>query len=300
MTNINLSTLDGLLLLEKLTHYIQGHADTTKPYRMSNPVAISQELQRGENCKLLSLNTAMGQVAGQHSVFFPPLYKGKRSAGPSLREIAKSHGSKVGEMYSVQSLVETCKDAGFESRIYEPINEDAYIEQLISLVNSNHTPIVFFDLDLSWSSRYGFPEIGTGENEHAAVVVGYYKTKWDETRFIVTHWDEYFDFDATELALSACYSLKEKREPETFVKVRDSDGITQWVLKGKPLWSGDTLLASAGERHATEISDAENPLRGKILVVTQPCTHEDSKKIGEDWDMCDDFLSQSEGKHSAP
>ena len=98
-------------------------------------------------------------------------------------------------MYSVQSLVETCKDAGFESRIYEPINEDAYIEQLISLVNSNHTPIVFFDLDLSWSSRYGFPEIGTGENEHAAVVVGYYKTKWDETRFIVTHWDEYFDFD---------------------------------------------------------------------------------------------------------
>lgn len=287
MTHINLSDLDGVLLLEKLTHYMQEHADISKPYRMTNPVAISQELQRGETCKLLSLSTAMGQVAGHHGVFFPPLYKGKRSAGPSLREIAKGHGSKVGEMYSVQSLVETCKDAGFESRIYEPTNEDQYIEQLISSVNDNHTPIVFFDMNSSWSLRYGLPQIGTGENEHAAVVVGYYKTEWDETRFIVTHSNKYFDFDAKELALSACYSLTEMREAETFVKVRSQEGITQWILKEKSLRLGETLVATAGERRVTETSGAEDSLQSKILVVTKPRILEDSETSEVEWDMCD-------------
>ncbi len=172
-------------------------------------------------------------------------------------------------MYSIESLIKTCNSAGYEAETYAPYNEDEYILQLQNLIDKNLAPMVFFDLDLTPMDRYGFPRIGDGENEHAAVVVGYYKNEYDETRFVVNHWGEYFDFDGMEPALSACHSLVEKRKVETFCKVMTAHGEKAWVLKTKAHQFG-IPLEDVAEQTALPMQDTHTPLKGKILVVTEP------------------------------
>ncbi|WP_035892229.1 hypothetical protein, partial [Legionella oakridgensis] len=132
------------------------------------------------------------------------------------------------------------------------------------VVDKNLAPVVFYDLDRTPGERYGFPRIGDGSNEHGATVVAYYKTESDETRFIVTMWGRYYDFDGMELALSACHSLVERRTPETFVKRMDT-------LVGKTCWMlNEGKFSPAYLRTAPEMKPSDTPLKGKIVVITGP------------------------------
>ena len=265
--NIELDALPGESLLHKLLHYFRLHADIGKGFHITRPdVLLPYQSQRGESCKLSALAHAIGYIASVAKIPCLPLYK-DRTYPRSLREIAKKHGSKVGEMYSLESLVATCHSSGFAAEISTPYNEDDYILALQTFIDRNLAPLVFFDLDLTEGDRQGFPYIGDGRNEHAAVAVAYYKNEYDETRFIVSHWEQYYDFDGMELARSACYSLVDKREVETFCKVVTSDEETAWVLKDK-VRASDKVLEGVPERTASPMRDTDTPLKGKILAVS--------------------------------
>lgn len=269
MPSIDLSSLTGTDLTEKLLTYVRDFADIEKKFHLITPVPLPGVPQRGETCKLKALAIAIeyaAQKAGRLTSI--PLYK-SRSQSISLRQLAKMHGSAVGEMYSLETLIATCHDAGFIAESYAPYNEDDYISQLEELLDKHLTPMIFFDINLTPGEREGFPQIAEGSNEHAAMVVGYYKNKYDETHFIVTFWNNYYDFDGMELALSACYSLAKKRKPETFCKVRDDSGITSWHLP-ENIHKHGRLLEYTPMRTASPQKDSDTPLKGKILVVTSP------------------------------
>ncbi len=152
-----------------------------------------------------------------------------------------------------------CRTAGFKAEAYAPNHEEDYIKTLITLVDDNQAPIVFFDLDKSWD----------GQNEHAAVVVGYYHNQSGETHFIITQFGLYYDFNGMELARSSLYSLKEQREAETFTKVWNaSNSATEWRLFPQKSISG--MVLPVPERTAKPKAESETALRGKIMVVTGP------------------------------
>jgi hypothetical protein len=265
MEDLDLATLPGDYILHKLLNYIKLHGDVKKGFRIVSPEVLPDPSQRGETCKLAALSHAIEQAAQKSKSPYVKLYKDKTHP-ISLRRLAKEHGSIVGEMYSLGSLFKTCVSAGYKPESYGPANEDEYIEKLIQLVNERLAPVVFFDVTLG-GERSGFPRIGDGTNEHAAVVMAYYKTAWDETRFIVTHWGRVYDFDGMELALSS-FSLVKRREVETFLKVTTMDGKSAWFLKNKAHMYG-TVQTDIPERTATAMTDTDMPLRGKILVVTE-------------------------------
>ncbi|WP_133128115.1 hypothetical protein [Legionella nagasakiensis] len=264
MGPIDFDTLPGQSVLHKLLHYFKACADLKKGFHIIVPEVLPAETQRGETCKLKALADSMQHAAYKAHATRPPLYKDRRYVGPSLRQLAKIHGSAVGEVYSLEMLLAICHDAGFSATTYAPFNEDEYILQVSQLVDKNLAPVVFYDLDKTPGERYGFPRIGDGSNEHGATVVAYYKTQYDETRFIVTMWGRYYDFDGMELALSACHSLVERRTPETFVKCMDTlMGKTCWILN-------KNRFHPAYLRTAHEMKPSDTPLKGKILVVTGP------------------------------
>ena len=267
-SEINLSILSGKSVLHKLLNYYTKHADLKKKFHVITPEVIPAETQRGENCKLKALADAISHTALKSKSKRFPLYKASKYSS-SLRELAKKNGSVVGEVYSIEMLRKTCSDAGFESEVYSPGNTDDYVRTLEELVNANQAPMVFFDMDLG-KERYGLPYIGDGNNEHASVVVGYYKNELDETHFIVTQWGRYYDFDGMELALSACHSLKDKRTEETFSKYYDT-GLhnTQW-LKKNPAPERFIKLESFPARTAAPMKDTDTPLKGNIMTVTRP------------------------------
>lgn len=271
MSFINLDHLEGNTLLKKLLHYIKPRADLKKkkPFYLVVPEAIPAESQRGETCKLKVLADAMYHTSSKTQTSCPPLYKNKNSnVFYSIRQLAKASGSAVGEIYSLNQLVSICEYADFEATTYAPYNEDDYIKQICGLVEKNLAPMVFFDVDLTSGERYGCPSIGEGKNEHAALVVGYYKNQQDEVRFLVCQWDSYYDFDGMELALSTMNSLKENREPETFKKVKDLEGSTLWVLDSKISAYPEVLPVFA--RKAKPKPADEQSLKGKIMVVLGP------------------------------
>lgn len=259
------ASLGKSVLPELLMHFREVGASLERGYRIVSPEVLGIAHQRGENCKLTALSEVLVHAAHKAKRPCLPLYKdGKNPV--SLRELAKRHGSVVGEMYSVQSLVETAKDAGFLLSVYSYTNEDEYIQCLMRLVDRNLPPMVFFDMEKS-DDRYGLPYIGDGSNEHAAVVVGYYKNCFDDPHFIVTFWNEFFDIDGMELALSACHSLAERRKPETFKKVI-LEGESCWVLRDDEIDSDHIILAGIPERSAPEVKTFDEPLKGKIMAVT--------------------------------
>lgn len=268
MSHINLTTLPGTNISEKLAFYLQQHADLTKPEGHTVPLAAQTESQRGENCKLVALANAIEHVALRTNTPRVPLYKNK-SSPVSLRRIAKAHGSKVGEMYTLESLQSTCQDAGFMSQAYAPQSEEGYILLIKQLVDDNLAPIIFFDLDSTRGERYGLPRMGDGKNEHAGVVAGYYTNAHDETHFLVLYWGRYYDIIARELAFSSFHSLADRREVETFCKVLDPRGITQWVLFDRRHEFG-SVIDGVPLRTASPMKPTDTALKGKILVVTNP------------------------------
>jgi hypothetical protein len=268
MSHINFTTLSGVNIFEKLTLYVQQQADLTKPRGLTVPLVVQTETQRGENCKLVALANAIEHAALITNTQRVPLYKNK-SSPVSLRQFAKTYGSMVGEMYSLESLKSTCQAAGFMSKAYAPKSEESYILTIIQLIDDNLAPIIFFDLDNTRGERYGLPRMGDGKNEHAGVVGGYYTNALNETHFIILYWGQYYDIIARELALSSIHSLADRREVETFCKVLDPQGITKWVLFDRRHKFG-AVMEGVPLRTASPMKPTDTALKGKILVVTNP------------------------------
>lgn len=265
---LTLDSLPGNTLFSKLHHYLETKADLDRTSHLITPETLPAESQRGETCKLKALADAMEHTSHRFKSNRLPLYKAGTTS-LSLRELTKRQGSVVGEVYSIEMLRKTCFDAGYESKIYDPGNTDDYITTLERIVDDNYAPIVFYDMNAS-EDRFGTPYIGDGSNEHACVVMGYYKDKADETHFIITQWGYYYDFNGMELALSACHSLKNKREVETFVKCYNlHQHVTQWSRADLPL-SDIHVKMDVPSRTSLPMKDTATPLKGKIMVVTEP------------------------------
>lgn len=266
-TSIDLTIYKGQSLSAKLTTYIEAHRDKTKKSGLIQPFYKIGATQFGQICKLKALNDAMNIYCSKYYGDCTPLHKYGVFSN-SLRQMAKKNGSVVGEVYSIEMLRKIIQDAGFVSTAFSTTNVDEYIEVLQNYLDINQSSIVFFDLDQSYE-RHGFPYIGDGKNEHACTVIGYYKTHCDETRFIISQWDKYYDFNGMELALSACHSLSDNRKVETFSKRRD-------IQSKKTYWQLTSIECSPDEsvsiphvplRTALPMKAGEHSLKGTIVSI---------------------------------
>ncbi|MCE5293414.1 MAG: hypothetical protein LLF94_02215 [Chlamydiales bacterium] len=170
------------------------------PKKILNPLPnIAQ--QKGPTCKLYALAAVISQ--------FSPV------SPDSLIALAKNeHFSKVGEIYDPEYLVQLAKNYGFASAKAVQCSSNRYIETLKELLDSNHAPIVFFDVD----PMTGAPVLLKSLNEHAAVCVGYFLSMEDKCYFTLVHWGTSWVVSADDLAASAD-NLSHDRSPETFYKV---------------------------------------------------------------------------------
>ncbi len=275
-TTISLHDLEGTTLEQKLSHYLETHAANSKMQHLITPLVIPFQAQRGESCKLAALGYAIGHAGKKEGRSAIPVYKDKTYPF-SLRQIAKKiSNSQVGEMYSLEALMKVSLAVKYQPRAFKILDEQKYIETLDKLVHKNFAPVVFFDVE----KGSGAPYIGDGRNEHAAIIAACYTNKNGETHFLVTHWGRFFDFDGIELAASACKSLVEKREPETFVKVKQLNGKNIWHLKSRAAEFGE-IITSKGERMAAPIAEHETPLKGCFMVIEKSLAPAPSRFFSE-------------------
>lgn len=248
-----------------LQTYLNHNAQIDSTFFLINPLPSLEISQRGETCKLFALANAIENEALKNNLRPLPLYKNRNCSQTSLRQLAKKNGSAVGEMYSIESLTKTAQDSGYISTVYAPYDEYEYIRQLEKIIEENKMPIIFYDIDLNPGDNFQHPYLGDGKNEHAAIIVGFYKTFSDETHFIVMQYNEFYDFNGMNLAFASLYSLSEQREPETFKKVQIND-TTKWVLENNE-YPYFTTIEGVPTRKANRMSDTDTPLKGKIMTV---------------------------------
>lgn len=223
--------------------------------------------QQGPVCKLYALSAVMQWLYCQSPMHGrmepPPARKRDRmiKAGTSLRQLAKKLAySQVGEVYSPQFLVEIAKNYGFQSTCVVNPSREGYISMLKEMIDSEHAPIVFFDVAM----KTGMPIKLGSKQEHAAICVGYFYNLKNELFFTLLHWGKPWVVKAEELADSA-NQLSLDREPETFHKVDRAwrqRGDRQDVEQGdfERVLGSKRVVARTGKK-------SQDTFRNKIIIV---------------------------------
>ena len=230
------------------------------------PQAVPIE-QSGSTCKLVALRVAAQQCAARTGRLAPPpvLQRDQAARDPrgSLRAQAKQrYGSRVGEMFRAEDLVELAKDNGFDrSRVIE-CDAASYLPTLKALINANVAPVVFYAVDTSTEQ----PIMHNGWNEHAATVTAYSQTREGFTDFMMVHWGDFIPAAAEALAESTA-SLPRERSGEVYMKKALTPGTT-------PRWYDLSFMGAVSPQdaeidgHPLRSSDGvPESLRFKVVVV---------------------------------
>jgi len=227
------------------------------------------EKQKGESCKIVAITNTLNfhYLHGNIHKKPRPSYKRKDPAVPcSAREIAKLVAkSVVGELYTEKMLVDLVKGLGEATNDDAVIQADiklkrfstaeneseinAYIQFLQNNIDNDVCSIIFFDAENQEQSRIGGPRLnGNGDNEHAAIVLGYHMDNDENVFFILGHWGKYFIVNGKELAISAG-NLATYREPEMFYKIKSKYYSDTWRtdLANLPYEIQDEIYANETE-----------------------------------------------------
>ncbi len=250
----------------QLLHYMRSNTTRPKTARLAAHLTGRLMPQRGESCKLKALYEAVSHSALVDGVTPIPLYK-SGTHGASIRQAAKKVGSRVGEIYSLHQLTALAKHLAFPSVTYKAFNEDDYLAHLTALIDIGQPAVVFYEVDRDMrSGHYAHPAISKGEeNEHAILVVGYYRTAFDEVKLIVKNWDEYYEVDGMEMALSSL-NLPDTRTHETFGKVYYGR-TSEWTLLSRVEKERPELCEHIKVRKAFPISKSHVALRGHLFCI---------------------------------
>lgn len=281
MPKIEINTADGTTARVELLNYMQ--AQTKRPSTASIIPVLTGQLteQRGETCKLKALYEAISLSALETGATAPKLYAQRtHETQPTIRRMAKGVGSVVGEIYSMHQLTELAKRLGYPSITYRATSPDDYLVKLTEWIDTGNAVVVFYEMDRRHDhDRYSYPAISHGEeNEHAIVVVGYYRTEFDEVRLIVKNWDEYYDMDGMEMALSSM-SLPETRTPEVFGKVyfnpaEEDNSVapeqSEWLQKKAIDRDYPEIASKVKTRQALPISRSHIPLGNHLFSIAKP------------------------------
>ena len=190
-------------------------ADEGYLYKLLHPVVDAQP-QRGQICNLNALSTVLNWLSRAYAM--PKPFKLRKEQDPaisySLRQLAKEkYNSKVGEIYSAKTLTALAYDNGYEnSTIFTLDSKDDYLAKIISLINAGEAPIIFYDVDLD-----GNPTKMRSNREHAAVVVGYFISKFNELGLIITQWGSYYWVKGEDV-FESTNQLSTCRMPEHFYR----------------------------------------------------------------------------------
>lgn len=225
--------------------------------------------QHGHTCKIYALSLCMTWLYKKSLPRYPqPLAARKRDLTvkplTSLRSLAKKMGSKVGEIYSIHTLVQLAQSQGFSNTHILKSSPENYIKDICACIDQGKAPIIFFDVN----KVTGLPTEEASKNEHAALITGYFEDIHKELFFHVSHWGKFWIFNAAELMRSAD-NLLEDRTPETFYKVDRA-----WRAPGDRLdhQTCDLQAAIASKRYTKMFTPPmpatqEGHFRNKILVV---------------------------------
>lgn len=259
-----------LLSVGSIDHFIEQNKLANSSHILLSPLPKPID-QKGHTCKLYALSMVMDWLYIKDGIseedMPPPARKSDRKTKEkSLRKEAKEYGSKVGEIYNHNILLQLAKNHGYTDSCIYDCNSNNYQEVIKQELTSGNAPIIFFDVN----TATGDPINAESLREHAAVVIGYYTNKQNELCFITTQWGKYYSFSANQLMTSA-QQLAQIRTPETFYKINK-------------VWrqQGDRLDQDHGVAHAIinnlyskqviaqQTNDATGSFKNKILVVKSP------------------------------
>lgn len=149
--------------------------------------------QRGPTCGLYALETVLQSLKPSNL----PATKNKDSQQTgSLRQTAKAMGlSKIGELFSVDAVVELAKSCGAKPEAVK-VGVMSFFAEICRVVNGGKVALVPFCV-----ADDGEPDSG-GKNEdaHWCIALGYALT--DPKQVLAMHWGLYWAYDALRLQAS--------------------------------------------------------------------------------------------------
>ncbi|KTC91249.1 hypothetical protein [Fluoribacter dumoffii] len=252
-------------------------------YKLGLP--IIPQTQRGQVCKLNALSVVLNSLHQFRDMPQPlPIRKNKGQYTDSLRKHAKEdYGSQVGEIYSASTLAALAADNGFiNSSIYTENQFEHYVERIISAINKDEAPIIFYDIDPA-----GEPAYFSSNREHAVVVAGYFISKERELCFIISQWGKYY-WAKAENVFSSTSQLLTSRTPEKFFKY-ESGWCDVYSMRFLP--PEFFTNPPSQQRQAQEVPK-EGGLKNKILVI-----HNSPKSVNEHSFWSTTSLSAKESEH---
>jgi hypothetical protein len=186
---------------DKIKEFIKLSASPDAQVKLIEPLPKALE-QHGQTCKLYALSVVMNwrYISTKTAKKMPPPARKRDSKAPgqmSLRKEAKQYGSKIGEIYDPEILIEIAKNHGYENSQLIEVSANDYIANLQNAINANHPAIVYFDAD----PTNGDPIYSNSAHEHSAVIVGYYTDARDRLQFIANQWGGYYALDAKKCFL---------------------------------------------------------------------------------------------------
>ncbi|MGF6483091.1 C39 family peptidase [Paraburkholderia sp. JPY419] len=200
----------------------QRAVSTRRPSKM--PALISGDMipaQNGHTCKPTALAALDAYFAKEHGVRSIPLRKGMVSRSDtnvgserpiSVRQIAKSNGSRQGEILQADMFLRVAQQMGYEARALRPTDMNDFRKTVIDSIASKKPLVTCFAVN----RKTGFPSMEfDGGNEHAALIVGY-DQKGDTVD--IAHWETLFEAVPVEALYESMQKIPATRQQEIYLR----------------------------------------------------------------------------------
>jgi hypothetical protein len=221
-------------------------------------IPLQSQRQIGHTCKVIALSNIENYFAEHCGFTAIPMHKLKTHP-LSIRELAKQHGSKQGEVLEWRQWGAMLKDLGYTTKTVE-FGDDftLFLQSITDALKKGNLPIIAFAVDESSGQPDPVP-YKPEEREHASVITAYDSSK---DQFTLKHWGGTYAVDAVTLFRSS-QALVDTRTQEHYR--RDPDYTTQ-VNKAKY-----SLVKKSGFNIKTSILPTQaSGFRSKLLVVESP------------------------------
>jgi len=160
---------------------------------------INTFAQRGPTCGIYAL-AAVLQAYGS-AILATKDHHQNAQANFSLRQKAKELGfTTIGELFNAEQVATLAQKIGRVGARAVSVGSVNFFAEIKKAIDQNKLVMIPFCVD-DTPQNAGYPA-QHGNNAHWCLALGYYAPNLPGRKVLVTHWDNYFDFDAAALQTS--------------------------------------------------------------------------------------------------
>ncbi len=160
---------------------------------------ITTFAQRGPTCGIYAL-TAVLQAYG-NVIAATKNHAQNPQSNYSLRQMAKELGfTTIGELFNAEQVATLAQRIGRVGARAVSVGSVNFFAEIKKAIDQDKLVMIPFCVDTNQATA-GYPA-QHGNNAHWCLALGYYAPNLPGRKVLVTHWDNYFDFDAAALQTS--------------------------------------------------------------------------------------------------